>query len=134
MRVVVADTNFLLSPFQFRYNMEYELLRILGSYKIVVPKRVLNELKSLAGNKKKIKDAIAARNALEMIEKKGFEIVDFNKNRADDEIIEAAKALNGIVATNDKILKSRALKEGIPCIFLREKKYLVLVYPTDYEI
>ncbi len=66
MRIVVADTNFLLSPFQFRYNMEYELLRILGSYKIVVPKRVLNELKSLAGNNKKIKDAIAARNALEI--------------------------------------------------------------------
>jgi len=132
MYIVVADTNFLLAPFQLRFNLEYELERVLGSYKIVVPKRVLNELKSLAGMR--IKDAIAARNALDMIKRKNFEIVDFKKNRADDEIIEAAKTLKGIVATNDKELKARALKEGLPCIFVREKKYLVLVYPWDYDI
>jgi len=132
MFIVVADTNFLLAPFQFRFNLEYELERVLGGYKIVVPKRVLNELKSLAGMR--TRDSIAARNVLEMIEKKGLEIVDFNKNKADDEIIEAAKAFNGIVATNDRELKARALKEGIPCLFVREKKYLVLVYPRSYDI
>ncbi|HDJ51503.1 MAG TPA: PIN domain-containing protein [Thermoprotei archaeon] len=132
MFIVVADTNFLLAPFQFRFNLEYELERVLGGYKIVIPKRVLNELKSLAGMR--TRDSIAARNVLEMIEKKGLEIVDFNKNKADDEIIEAAKAFNGIVATNDRELKARALKEGIPCLFVREKKYLVLVYPRSYDI
>ncbi|RLF65227.1 MAG: twitching motility protein PilT, partial [Thermoplasmata archaeon] len=45
MFIVVADTNFLLAPFQFRFNLEYELERVLGGYKIVIPKRVLNELK-----------------------------------------------------------------------------------------
>ncbi|MCD6157679.1 MAG: PIN domain-containing protein [Euryarchaeota archaeon] len=132
MFIVVADTNFLLAPFQFRFNLEYELERVLGGYKIVIPKRVLNELKSLAGMR--TRDSIAARNVLEMIKKKGLEIVDFNKNKADDEIIEAAKAFNGIVATNDRELKARALKEGIPCLFVREKKYLVLVYPRSYDI
>jgi len=132
MFIVVADTNFLLAPFQFRFNLEYELERVLGGYKIVIPKRVLNELKSLAGMR--TRDSIAARNVLEMIEKKGLEIVDFNKNKADDEIIEAAKAFNGIVATNDRELRARALKEGIPCLFVREKKYLVLVYPRSYDI
>jgi len=132
MFIVVADTNFLLAPFQFRFNLEYELERVLGGYKIVIPKRVLNELKSLAGMR--TRDSIAARNVLEMIKKKGLEIVDFNKNKADDEIIEAAKAFNGIVATNDRELRARALKEGIPCLFVREKKYLVLVYPRSYDI
>ncbi|MCD6158484.1 MAG: PIN domain-containing protein [Euryarchaeota archaeon] len=132
MFIVVADTNFLLAPFQFRFNLEYELERVLGGYKIVIQKRVLNELKSLAGMR--TRDSIAARNVLEMIKKKGLEIVDFNKNKADDEIIEAAKAFNGIVATNDRELRARALKEGIPCLFVREKKYLVLVYPRSYDI
>ena len=127
MYLIVADTNFLLSPFQFNYNLDHELRRIFGSYKILVPKSVVNELKSIAGMGGK--DGKIAKSVLEMISREDFEVIDLGIKRADDEVLEIAKKFSGILATNDKILKERAIKEGIPCLYMKKKGFLFLEDP-----
>lgn len=111
--IVILDSNALLMVFQFRINLESELNRILGSYEIVVPTTVKNELKTLKDKHAKI--------ALSFSEK--YRTISANGN-TDDSIIELAEKEKGVVVTNDKILKKRLREKNIPVVFLRSKTHL----------
>ena len=44
----------------------------------------------------------------------------------DDQVLEYAFSVNGIVATNDKELREKSLERGVPVLFMRGKKRLEL--------
>jgi uncharacterized protein len=122
-KIVVFDSSAILILFEYSINLEQELIRLLGSYEIVVPSKIVEELKILCekgkGKKKKL-----AKPALKLVE--NYKIVIDKSEKADDAVLNIAKKLNGVVFSNDKELKKRAKKEKIKTIFMRNKKYLMI--------
>jgi len=114
---VIADTNALMMPFQFRVNIEKELERLLASYEILVPSSVLAELRRLASSNEK------ARSAIKLAER--YKVVE-TEEVGDESILEIASKHGACVLTNDKILLSKLKDAGIPRIFLRSRSHLVL--------
>ncbi len=118
--IVVLDTSAAMTPFEFLVDIEDELTKILGEYKIVVPSTVVGELIFLSkkgkGRKKRL-----AKPALGLV-RKYDEIKTGGK--ADDDVLKVALDLDGIVFTNDKELRKRAKDNSLKTIFLRSKKRL----------
>ncbi len=123
IKTVVIDTSAIMMLFEFSIDLENELTRLLGKYKIVVPSAVIDELRFLKdkskGKKKKI-----AKPALKLA--KGFEILDTSIRNADDAVLSVAKKQKGVVFSNDKELRSRAKKQKLKTICLRSKNYLMI--------
>jgi rRNA-processing protein FCF1 len=114
---IVIDTNFVTIPFQFKVDVYSEIGRIINeSYVLEFPKICLAELQ-------KIKQGKAA---LELMERKGVNFVNipFKKN-VDDSIIDYAKEKKATIATQDSLLKKKALKNSLSVITLRKKQYLI---------
>jgi len=120
---VVIDTSAIMMLFEYSIDLERELTRILGKYKIIVPSSVIDELKFLKekgeGKKKTI-----AKPALKLAE--GFEVIYDKSKNADDAVLSIAKKTNGVVFSNDKELRNRAKKEKLKTICLRSKNYLMI--------
>ncbi|AIF70395.1 Nucleotide binding protein, containing PIN domain [Palaeococcus pacificus DY20341] len=126
--LIVLDTNFLLVPGQFGVDIVRELYRILDvKFEVCVPDVVKQEL-DVIERKSRGKDLLAIRMAKRLIE--GFKIVEvgrFGEKPTDELILEfALKTPNVIVCTNDKGLKKKLREKGIPVVYLRQKKILVL--------
>jgi hypothetical protein len=122
-KIVVFDSSAILMLFEYSISLEQELTKILGSYEIVVPSKIVEELKFLC-EKGKGKKKQYAKPALKLVEK--YKIVADKSENADNAVLNIAKKLNGIVFSNDKELKKRAKKEKIKTIFMRNKKYLMI--------
>jgi len=110
--------------FEFSIDLENELTRLLGSYKILVPKTVLKELELLSNKKSDSKKKMKAKASVKLIEK--YDVIDVKSENADDSIIELAKETDGVVVTNDMELRKRLKYFSIHIIFLRAKKKLVM--------
>ena len=52
IRTVVIDTSAIMMLFEFSIDLEKELTRLLGAYKIIVPFSVITELKFLIDKSK----------------------------------------------------------------------------------
>jgi len=122
-KTVILDSNAIMMLFEFNINLEDELTRLVGNYKIVIPRPVFNELNYLSENGKG-KKKINAKASLKLIER--YEIVDIDEKNADDAVFSLAKKSKGFVVTNDKELRNRLKKFSINVIFLRSKKRLVM--------
>ncbi|MEM0203423.1 MAG: PIN domain-containing protein [Archaeoglobaceae archaeon] len=109
---VVFDTNALIYAVKNKVD--------LSEFKIVLPKAVLEELKSL---EKRLsgEDKIAVRVALKIAEK--AEIVD--SESGDAGILEVAKRMCSPIVTNDKELRKKAEKLGIPTAYVKLGKIVV---------
>ncbi len=119
MKKIIIDTNFATIPLQFNVDIYQEFSRIINEkYELFFPKICLEELKKLKYGKA----------ALEMLKMKKviFKDIEFNKN-VDNSILQYAKNKNALIATQDKELKKKALKEGLSVITLRQKKQLWVV-------
>ncbi len=123
LKIVVFDSNAILMLFEYNINLKKELTKLLGSYEIVVPSKIVEELKFLS-EKGKGKKKQLAKPALLLIE--NYNIFFDNSKNADDAVLNVAKKLNGVIFSNDKELKKRAKKEKIKTIFMRNKKYLMI--------
>ena len=123
-KIVILDTNAILMLFKFNINLDKELLRLIGKYKIIIPKEVLEELMFFSKEKNgKIK---AFSNAsLSLI--KDYEVIEANEKNADKAVLSLAKKINGYVVTNDKELRKTLKKNSIKVLYLRAKKKLELV-------
>ena len=121
-KVVILDSNAILSLFEFSIDLEDELTRLLGSYHILLPSPIFEELKFLSKNGKG-KKRQNAKASLEVI--KRYEIMDA-EGIGDDSLIYLAQKLNGIVVTNDRELRKRLRNASLKTIFLRGKSRLVL--------
>ena len=58
LKIVVLDSSAIFMIFEYSINLEQELLRLLGSYEVVVPSKIIKELKFLCekgkGKQKKL--------------------------------------------------------------------------------
>lgn len=112
---VVLDANGLMAPFQFRFNLDVELGRLLGAYDLVVPRSVVQELEGLA------KSHRTARAALKLLNR--CRIVD-SEGRGDEAVVEVAHRLRGVVLTNDRPLIQALRTEGIPVLRVLHRGHL----------
>lgn len=115
-RIVLLDTNALLMPFQFRVNLEAELLRLLGKPDIAVPTPVLSELTILAERDRNAQAALRLAARYRAINAAGS---------ADDALLDLAEKHRAVVVTLDQPLLERLRIAGIPRIFLRSRNHLV---------
>jgi rRNA-processing protein FCF1 len=112
--------------FEFPIDIEQEISSLIGNYRIIIPKPIFNEIKTLSEIGKEKKKKIA-KSSLNLIKKKNYEIIDLNvKKTGDDSLIDYGLKLNGIVVTNDKELRKRLKEKSISTIFLRGKQKLCL--------
>uniref|UniRef100_A0A7J3M174 Ribonuclease VapC n=1 Tax=Archaeoglobus fulgidus TaxID=2234 RepID=A0A7J3M174_ARCFL len=109
---VVFDTNALIYAVKNKVD--------LSEFKIVLPKVVIDELKSL---EKRLsgEDKIAVRVALKIVEK--AEIVE--SESGDVGILEVARKMRSPIVTNDKELRKKAEKLGIPTAYVKLGKIVV---------
>ena len=115
MQTVVLDTNALLMPFELRINLDYAVQEVLGDVRFVVPGPLIGELKHL--------DHKYADAALQLARK--YDIIQ-TEEHGDASVIELALRLNAYALTNDKGLRQKLRKVGVPLIYLRSGTHLVV--------
>jgi hypothetical protein len=121
------DTNFLMVPIRFGVDYQAEIERIIeASFILVTIPAVVEELKQLrtsvkVGELKEIDFALALAKKITVID----EILAPGE-KVDDQLIRVAKREGCVVATTDSDLRRRLRRAGIPVIFLRQARYLVL--------
>ena len=99
---VILDSNFLLIPSQFQVDIFEELKKLLRIAEHGLPK--LRQQASLA---------------LALAEKCGIVSVEmYDRENPDDVILRVAKEWRCPVATNDKELRKRLRREGVPVLSL----------------
>lgn len=120
-KIVILDTNAILMLFEFSVDLHAELRRLLGSYQLVIPTSVVQELKHISQQG----DGLKNRNAkagLTLI--KDIEQIEIHDLKGDEAVFSLAKQLQGIVVTNDRNLRLRLKEQSLPVIFLRKKQML----------
>jgi rRNA-processing protein FCF1 len=123
-QIVLLDTSAIMMMFEFHINIDDELTRILGSYSLFVPERVLKELDVLH-SKGKGKQKRLAKASLQLA--KIYDVYPgFSELEGDDAVIAAAVECSAIVVTNDCELRRRLREKSIRSIFLRGKDHLML--------
>lgn len=124
--IVLLDTNILLAPARLRLDVFGSIEKLLEQtpqYLVLSP--CLAEIKSLAA--KHVKDAPAARTALELIKTYKICVVEA-QGKPDEAILAWAKAnasLKPIVCTDDKLLRDKLRKSGARVACVREKNRIV---------
>lgn len=123
-KTVILDTNAVLMLFDFSLQLEQELIALVGKCDIVIPSSVVDELQILARRGGGGVQQAKAKAAFELV--KRYTQVDTEGRIADDAVFDLAKQMHGVVVTNDRLLRERLKKNGVPVVFLRSKKKLVL--------
>ncbi len=125
MKKVILDTNFLLIPVQFKVDIFSEIDRIcLFGYKLYVVDKTIDELKKIV-EKQKGKHKLAAKVALQLIKNKKLAVIKTKEGYVDDLILDLL-GKEVILATQDALLRKKAIIKGSQVIFLRSKNHLVL--------
>ena len=110
---VVLDTNALMMPFQFKVNLEGELVRHLGAVEVYVPSGCIEELKRLDDRK--------AKGALQLA--KRYKVLP-SQGKGDEAVLNMATELHAVLVTNDAELRKRAKSKGLRVAYLRGKDRL----------
>ena len=127
---VVIDSNFLMLFPIFRGDVLEELDKTIGmkTEKIVL-RPIYEELRriSLEDNLKTRKQA---KTALKLLEKEVCRFVDVElkpSETVDELIVRAAKMWKCFVATNDRELRKKLIKSGVPVVYLRQRNRLEVI-------
>lgn len=124
---MILDSNFLFVPSQFQLDVFEELANILNQrIDPVLLSPTKRELKEIA-KKSSPKTRKQASLALKLAEK--CRVVHAEKDLRethDDVIVRVAAEWKCPVATNDRELRKRLRKMGVPIIFLRQRRRLDL--------
>ncbi len=124
---VILDANFFFVPSQFNLDIFEELANLLNQrFEPVLLSSTQKELQGLTESKstKIQKQAVLA---LRFAEKCRFISVEKDVNETYDHVIvRVATEWKCPVATNDSELKRRLRENGIPVIFLRQKRRLAM--------
>jgi len=118
VRAVLIDTNMFAVPFVHGIDLVYQIMLLVPDAELLTTSRVLDEV-SLLAHHPLIKKGIIDKH-VKVVAAMG---------KADDSLLKEAVKRHGIVATNDKELRNRCLKEGVPVIFMRGKSHLELRNP-----
>jgi len=122
---VVLDANFFFVASQFNVDVFEELANLLNRrFEPVLLSSTQKELQGLAESSSP-KQRKQAQLGLRLAEKCCFVAVEKGlKETYDDVIVRVAAEWKSPVATNDRELRRRLRKVGVPVIFLRQKKRL----------
>jgi rRNA-processing protein FCF1 len=122
---VVLDANFFFLSSQFNVDVFEELENLLNRrFEPILLSSTQKELQGLAESSSP-KQRKQAQLALRLAEK--CRVVDVEKGLKetyDDVIVRVAAEWKSPVATNDRELRKRLRKVGVPVIFLRQKRRL----------
>jgi len=118
LRLVLIDSSFLMGMIQRKRKINLdEAIELVGPSKLITLRECVEEIM------RKIPD----QRILPFLEKLGIEVVDSGlKGDVDDLIVEFAGKNKAIVLTLDLGLKRRLVERGIPVIYLRAGKRLIL--------
>lgn len=128
--VVLLDTNFLLLPFQRRIDIFEEIGRLIGGHvEFLILTQVLGELRWLAESGK-MKERRMATSSLQLVER-FCRLVDESYTAtteldADTALMQYASVTGAVVATNDRELRHKLVKQGSRVIFLRKLAVLAI--------
>ena len=122
---VIADSNALFVPLQFKIDIFAELQRLLNrNFELILISPVKTELETLT-RKSSPKTRRNAAFALRLAEKCTYvKVAEKPKELTDDAILRVAQAWNAPVFTNDKALKAKLRDISMPVIYVREKSRL----------
>lgn len=124
MRGIILDTNFLMIPFTLKVDIFSELKRVCNfPFRLYVVDKTLDELRKIQ-EQGRMKDRKAAKMASEMAE--DIEKIETGEGHVDDLILETARKNGYYVATQDWEFKKKLKNKGVPLIYLRQKKYVVV--------
>ncbi len=113
---ILLDTNFLVAPFQMNISIFRELDEKFPDNELYTLDDVIEEAKSIeSGRYGSLVQKLVETQGVEVLETEGEGVVDDLIFRLSDEFV---------VATNDKELKNRILREGRPVIYIRGSSYL----------
>jgi len=131
---VALDSNFLMLPTVKRINLISELDRLINfNYKLITPSCVVDELKRLVDHGKPL-ERRRARFALKLLEELGVEVEGEPSFKAVDEaLLQGALHHGWLVATNDSELRRKLRDRGVPVIYLRGGKKLVMEGEVDWS-
>lgn len=114
----MLDTNFLVAPFQFSFDIFEELEEMYPYAEICTIQDAVQEAKSIKGGKYK-------SLVPQIIESEGITVYETEgEGEVDDLLVNISEDF--IVATNDKELKARIKDHGRPVIIIRGKDHLEL--------
>lgn len=124
---ILVDTNFLMVPIRFGVDYQAEIERIIeASFILVTTPAVVDELKQLKksvkiGEQKEINFALNLAEKIIIID----EILAPGE-KVDDQLIRIAQREGCVVATTDSELRRRLRRAGLPVIYLRQTRHLVI--------
>ena len=113
----ILDTNFAIIPAQFGIDIYEGIHRIIPKAQITTIKQVVNELEKI-NNKH-------SKTALKILKQKKVKIEE-EPGSTDTALLQHAQKEKATLCTNDKELKEKARRKGIPVIIMRKKQYLKL--------
>lgn len=122
---IILDANFLFIPIQFKLDIFDELPKILNQKFIpIVLSSTVKELQGLTkSNSLKIQKQ--AKSALKLVDKCYVIHNEKSVNETfDDVIVRISTEWKCPVATNDRNLKKKLRSQGLPVIYMRQKKRL----------
>ena len=124
--IIIIDTNFLIYSAKYKIDLISEFDRLYSNYKIIIPKKVMLELRKLTGMRGR--DKFSAQLSLAIIEKMLSEglltVKEAESKNADNEIIKLANEIKEkkAVATMDRELIGKI--KGSIMLKIRQKKYI----------
>jgi len=124
---VILDTSFLMGMAKGLYSPHMIGEVLIARYKLIAPEAVKRELDGLKSRLKgRVQGRIASR-ALELCELMGVEFIPTSERDADDSIEGMARRLKSggspvVVASNDRGLRRRLRRIGVPSIYYRESE------------
>ena len=124
MRAVVADANGLLMPFQFKFNLQAELQRVMGECELLVPSSVMWEMRKLA---ERIPEARTALSLVESLKASKGSIrarVVETTLPGDEAVLQLSVLYRAPALTSDKELICKLQAHGMPVIRLKAGRYL----------
>ena len=121
---ILVDTNVLIYSAKNRFDL-FDELKHFGASDILIPKKVVEELKQLSKTANKGSDKKAAKLAIQIINYSEIKLIKIDSGHTDDAIISYSKTNNNLVITNDSELKKRLTEENIKVLTLSNNKKLI---------
>jgi len=124
---VVVDTNFMTIPAQFSVDIFAEAERVLERrFEFVILPSVASEIEAGASDSKGGSDKLAFRIAKDLASRCRTVRTEesISELPVDNQLLEYAVQVQGVLATNDKELRNRARERGVPVLYLRGRKQL----------
>lgn len=118
---IILDTNFLVYCAEKKIDYAEELMNLMSEgYELVVPEQVVEELKDISQNSKKLSDRSAAFLALKLLGHNKVKTIKTEGIYADEAILNLVR-LGNIVATLDVGLRKK-LKTSRKIVIIGERK------------